>query len=823
MKDGTMLVTLVKRALPVRTVGIVTLATFLVLAAGLSGAGAPTTIVAIAAAFAALIPGVALVSLGLALRVTFRGTGSCRCAGMLGLGVLVGAGTAATIPMLATMERPTVGLLGMLVAAVLSMLGVLQIPLVAASAAARLRLVLDGVSVGVLLALVGWLLMPGTAAAHRSAYLAAVVAVTCTAITVRAVIRLARTESRTAMLRCGLGVALALGGLALLVAITHREPPQGVLLVATLLVVAGPQIAWAGVRRFEFAPPPPAAESWSEPPDSGLRALVASVGDVTMVLSEDLVIRWQSPAAHQAGLASRGVVGRRFTDLVHPGDLEEVGDRLRSVVDGSVPASLLIEARLLDHTGGWRETESTVSDLRQVPEVSALVVQVRDVGKRRHLQRMVRLLESTDRSTGLPNRDELLRAVTARRAGSSRRGTLIVVALHDAIGPDPTGAAGLTGRAAEEAVLQEAAGRVRAHAGADDVAARLGGDQFAVVSSAGPIEAYALGVRLVFALTMPYRRPDGEVRLQVSVGLVGLSSGDGAEQVLRRAELALRRAGQRGRDQVEWYDESLEEQLVRRLDLERHLPGAAGRGELNLVYQPVVALESRAPVGVEALLRWRHPVLGRVLPGELIPVADQLRVSTEIGEWVLHTACSRVAGWRQSGHDLWLALNVSSRQLADPGFVPGLAAALSVHQSPPERLTVELSVTEAGKDLVSAAAQLGKVRNLGVRTALDDVGSGNTDLAWLRRLPLDVVKLATPPVEHRADGLVAAVLNLTDRLGLTVVAEGLETEAQRELVRRAGCRFGQGFLISAPRRAERFETYLDLASSGAAARGANDR
>jgi EAL domain-containing protein (putative c-di-GMP-specific phosphodiesterase class I) len=241
---------------------------------------------------------------------------------------------------------------------------------------------------------------------------------------------------------------------------------------------------------------------------------------------------------------------------------------------------------------------------------------------------------------------------------------------------------------------------------------------------------------------------------------------------------------------------------------------------------------------VEALLRWRHPVLGTVLPGELLPVADRLRLSEEIGEWVLHTACAQVAAWRRDGHDLWLALNVTARQVAAEAFVPGVAAALSIHQTPPERLVVEISDAEVGAadaapaadDADSApaaddadaapaaddadrlpmlAGQLSRLRALGVRTALDDFGAGDTDLARLRRLPLDLVKLARPAGVGATGELARAVVDLTRRLGLAVVAEELETEAERELVRAAGCRYGQGNVVAPPAPAERIEAYLD--------------
>ena len=860
----------VVRALPLRLLGTVTLAAVLILAAGPAGLLPPLAAVGAAVAVAAVLPAAALVGLALALPAATGAWTVCRGTGLLSLGVAAGGVSMAVLPLLGPGPRPVVALAGLAVATGTYLLGMLLLPGVATTPTVRLRRAVDGLSIGVSLWFTAWLLLPrGTG--HPAAYAAAVI--TMAGLAVIAVTVLRTTRSRATALRCGAGAGSALLGLAGLVGLLDYAAPAGALAAAALPVLAGPLLIWAGARQSEVAPQPPrpvqpdgtfAAYPMLAPPvgvglvaaayhifvlgpldrtavmlgigtgaglviremlaaadvrrfarrlagqEARLRALVTGGSDVAMVLSDDLVVRWQSPAAtRQFGLCDPDVIGHPFTDLVHPDDAVAVTDWLRGARaggggrDGRPDRPALIGARVRDGGGRWRETESSICDLRSTPEVGALAVHVREVGQRRHLERTLDRLASIDQLTGLPNRREVLRAVTARLGSGHHSGTLLVLDLHGL-----AGVADLRGRAACEAVLVQAALRLRLHAGPENLVGRLGESQLAVVTPARPIEAYGLGVQLLAALTGPYQLPGRPVRLLASVGMAELAAAPSADDVLRRGTLALRQAGQLGRNRIEWYDESLEKHLVRRMDLERHLPGAAGRDELALVYQPVAELDSQRPVGVEALVRWRHPFLGTVLPGELFPVADKLRVGEEIRDWVLHTACQQAAAWRREGYDLWLAVNVSARQLT-AGFAPEVAAALSVHQIPPERLVVELAAAEVGRDVPTIATQLSKLRALGVRTALEDFGAGETDLARLRRLPLDMVKLAAPPpTTGSTGGLAAAVVDVARRLGLAVVAEGLETADQLAVVRGAGCRFGQGFQIARPAPAGQIADYL---------------
>jgi len=370
-----------------------------------------------------------------------------------------------------------------------------------------------------------------------------------------------------------------------------------------------------------------------------------------------------------------------------------------------------------------------------------------------------------------------------------------------------------------DAVLIEVGRRLTMQLTADDLAARLTGDEFAVLTDQGPVLAYAVGTRLLTALTEPYQLPGAIVDLHVSIGLAELAGGGSVEDVLRRADLARRRARQLGRDRIEWYDSYLEEQLLRRMDMEREIAGAVDRGEFDVIYQPILSLPDGLPLGVEALMRWRHPTLGTIMPAELLPVAEDLGLMPEIGRWVLAKAARQFADWGRENRELWLAVNVSPRELAEPDFVHRVADVLSRYGLAADQLVLEVAESKVELDVPAVISQFAKLRALGARTALDDFGAGQASLAQLRRMPVDMLKIAGPLIPRPANShpgaqpLIDVIVDLGRRLGLEIYAKGLESEEQVAEAHRAGCRGGQGFALSRPAPAERVEAFLEEPSS----------
>jgi EAL domain-containing protein (putative c-di-GMP-specific phosphodiesterase class I) len=235
----------------------------------------------------------------------------------------------------------------------------------------------------------------------------------------------------------------------------------------------------------------------------------------------------------------------------------------------------------------------------------------------------------------------------------------------------------------------------------------------------------------------------------------------------------------------------------------------------------VVSLRDEQPAGVEALLRWRHPEFGTIMPNEILPIARAVGIAPEIDEWVLDSACRHLTAWSIKDSDFWLSVNVAPRELLTARFPDRVATTLARYGLAPERLVVEVAETWVAEDVPAIVASLAGLRKLGVRAALDDFGSGQASLSHLRRLPVDMLKLhaslANTSSEANVGGgpaVIDVVVSLGRRLGLEIVAKGLETDEQIARVAKAGCLYGQGFLVGRPAPAERMEAYLESHSAG---------
>lgn len=588
-----------------------------------------------------------------------------------------------------------------------------------------------------------------------------------------------------------------------------RLDPMSIILATTTLLAVGAREYLASITLRRHA---------DHLTDQGnrLRSLVFGSSDVAMILDADLAVRWQSPAAaRQFGLSDHDVLGRPAAALVHPAQAEQVHAYLAARVGPPVPPARIdpaLPVRLRDGFGRWRETEWTTNGSDPAEPGHTLVVHVRDVSDQRDLEQALRQSTHLDQQTSLANRQGL------RRAGDPvpDTGAMIMIqiggltAIGDMHGPDLA-----------EVVVVEAARRLRGRVENADVPARLGENRFAVLTRSGAVRAHLLASQLINALTAPYSAAGTVAHLSAWAGLADLTADADIDEVIRRATLALRAVRSAPPGAIEWYDEEMEIRLLRRSTLERSLPGAVARGELDLLYQPVVELPSGRPVGVEALLSWRHPELGPVPAAELLALAEDLGLHGEVMRWALHRAGRSLVEWRQVHDSLWLAINVRPSELVDPSFQAALHSVLETQRIPPSALVVEMAEQDllrvrdaqqpAFEDVV---AQLGRLRAEGVRTAVDNFGTGPTSLSRLRVLPVDLLKIDRDVFGQPADpsrqlgAIMDVTVTLGRRLGMEVIAHGLQSPDDLATVQAAGCRLGQGDLLGRAMPAERLEALL---------------
>ncbi|MGY1635464.1 putative bifunctional diguanylate cyclase/phosphodiesterase [Geodermatophilus sp. SYSU D00742] len=519
--------------------------------------------------------------------------------------------------------------------------------------------------------------------------------------------------------------------------------------------------------------------------ESCFRTLVRSSADPVVILDGGLRVSFASGALRELlGRDPDAAVGRPIAEVVHPADAPALFDALT----GPVPDSAVRTVRVRHADGGWRLIQATVRDLRNDPDVGALVLYCRDVtGTVPGADADPALVELclADPVTGLPNRTALLRRLAALRLEAGGRPRALAL----------LGVPGLTGLPAEDAAgtLRALTTRLTRVLRAEDWLARTKDGDFVVVASGSVADAEVLAARLVAA---------AGTDLAVAAGVAALPDDLDPGEALRHADLALRAAG-RGR--VHRYDDAVRQERDRRDALRADLAGALDRGELRLVFQPVVDLVLRRTVSVEALLRWRHPVFGEVSPAEFVPLAEESPLISELGRWVLARACATVAAMPDP--ELAVAVNVSARQLHGGSLVADVLAALDASGLPARRLFLELTESMLLDD-EAVTEELQALRQVGIRIAVDDFGTGWSSLAYLVGLPVDTLKMDRQflaDVEHdqQRQALCRAVLHLGASIGLPVVVEGVESDAEAALLRDMGHRYLQGFALSRPLEADR--------------------
>jgi diguanylate cyclase (GGDEF)-like protein/PAS domain S-box-containing protein len=492
-----------------------------------------------------------------------------------------------------------------------------------------------------------------------------------------------------------------------------------------------------------------------------------------------------------------------FVRTLHPDDCERVLAAHTRTHKTHEPLSL--EYRLLARDGRVVHVrDEGVIVLGDEGEALYLQGYVLDITAERELQEQLRMQALFDPLTGLANRaffhEQLESAVSMRRGGGEQT-ALVFIDLNEFKQINDQ-----YGHSVGDDVLAELGDRLKHVIRAGDSVARLGGDEFVVLitSVAEPAEAAIVAERLLEEITKPIDVAGRQLSLTASVGI---AIGGSARELLKQADAAMYRAKANGDADYAFYDDELDQAALNRFKRLAELREAIERKEFTLAYQPVVNLDPLEVVGVEALLRWQHPELGEIAPLDFIPLAEESGLIVPIGRWVLQEACFYAARMRGLiGRDLGISVNVSARQLQHPEFVEHVDRALERADLPPHLLTLELTESVLVATGERAEQQLGVLKARGVRIALDDFGTGYASLAYLQRLPVDVVKIDgsfTARIDSGHDdlALLEGIVGLGKALGLELVAEGIERGAQQGIVQELGCHGAQGFHFGRPEAA----------------------
>jgi diguanylate cyclase (GGDEF)-like protein/PAS domain S-box-containing protein len=554
--------------------------------------------------------------------------------------------------------------------------------------------------------------------------------------------------------------------------------------------------------------------------ETRFRVLAEHAADMIVQTRADRTRAYVSPASRtMLGYEPDEIVEQDFADFIHPDDRAQVCAAYDSFLSGGGKDTQTYRLRRRDGSYAWCEARWVPAPEDARADGTACIAVVRDISERKATEARIAHLAHHDAVTGLPNRvlfeqrlDHALRRVTA--AGSC---ALLCVDLDHFKNVNDT-----LGHAVGDALLRTAAARLQHCVREGDTVARLGGDEFAIIlcSMSERDDALSTAERIVNVLSGPYRVDGRDVIVGASVG-VSIAPDDGREPeiLLKKSDIALYRAKGDGRHTYRAFEPEMERELHARRELDLELRRSLDEARFALAYQPIVRLSDARLLGFEALLRWDHPTRGTISPTEFIPVAEETGMIVPLGEWALREACTAAAAWPD---DLAVCVNLSAVQLKSDTLVGTVRDCVRRSGIAAERLVLEVteSVLLSGDE--GTTRRLEALRTLGARIALDDFGTGYSSLSYLRRFQFDTIKIDRSfvrelPERTESAAIVHAVLELAQRLGITTVAEGIETPAQLRALRELGCTQAQGFLFGKPQPARETQamatrTYASAAS-----------
>ena len=545
------------------------------------------------------------------------------------------------------------------------------------------------------------------------------------------------------------------------------------------------------------------------------RALTEKSADIVFITDSVGIVNYVSPSIQTVLSFSGGVVsGRNLSDFVQPGDVP----KLKSAMGVAEGENETVELRFQHTDGRWLYFECVVRNLLKLENINGLVLNAREITERKKAEDQLLFNASHDQLTGLPNRvlflNRLQTVVDRIERHPEQMAAVLFVDVDDLKVVNDC-----MGHAAGDELIIEVGVRLRACMRSDGSVARMGGDEFTVLLEdiADPSDAIRVAQRIHAELSNPFLLLGQEVSKGVSIGIALASAGHSAESLVQNADMAMYRAKSKGKGRTELFDAAMHEHAMGQLQLELRLGRALQNRELELHYQPIIAIRTGRIEGFEGLLRWNPVGMDRVSPGVFIPVAERSGLIVPIGSWVLATGCLDAVSWHRrypAAPPLYVSLNVSARQFSHPSFIGHVTEALQKSAIRPEFVKIELTESVAMNDAPGTEQTMSQLRGLGVKLSIDDFGTGYSSLSYLRRFSVDTLKIDQSFVAAMEGGrqdcaIVSTIVTLGQNLGLQIVAEGVETSSQLETLKSLGCDAVQGYFFSKPVPSDEVKTLVD--------------
>ncbi|MEO8996592.1 MAG: EAL domain-containing protein [Nitrosospira sp.] len=549
---------------------------------------------------------------------------------------------------------------------------------------------------------------------------------------------------------------------------------------------------------------------------SQLQATLDAIPDLLFELDLDgRCHAYHSARTYLPGSPDEDMLGKKISDVLLPGATDIVLSALREAQQKGLSSGKQVELELSEEKGKlWFEL--SVSRKQQSAGMEPrFIVLARDITERKASEQRITHLAHYDPLTALPNRALLAdRMKLAIRGAERRSGRLAVLfvdldrfkPINDSLGHD-----------IGDHLLKAVADRMRASVRSVDTVSRVGGDEFVVLLSEIETaeDAARVAEKLIFALSQPYLIEEHELLLTASIGIcIYPDNGTESSILLRNADASMYTAKEAGGNRYQFYSRDMTVRAIERLSLEHDLRGAAERGEIFLVYQPQIELATERIIGAEVLMRWQHPERGLISPIRFIPVAEDSGLILAMGEWALRESCRQARIWRDRGLlDICISVNISAVQFRQTDFVTTVERALRDTGLSHGSLELELTESVVMQGVESALGKLQELETLGVKVAIDDFGTGYSSLSYLRQFTVDRLKIDQSfirdlPGDVDAEAIAAAIVAMGLSLGLRIIAEGVETEAQAEFLQSVLCEEGQGYLYAWPMAADEFEAWV---------------